>query len=331
MKFLLFCLIISQPIYALELYSIKIPREVVEAMDLSEDLQRRLSGGDIIGNGGGIAEQDFRFAYRKIPSIVDSCLESPFCPIPNKEIELLKNIKKIAVSSAPNKDRLIFLSESDYPGFFKDSNDSKIRIAKTANIKGAPVFVNLDMLYGGKNALLDFPAIVSVLVHEIGHQASIKSHSLLDELGTRLREFLLDDASSIEQEVGGARLRLSYYNLKEANRFAEFMLHYKDDFFSLKSSLIEKISCEEGALPIGFKVSNLHWNRRVDVYRGVFMVPLKAWLHIFCLDLDSSAIWIKETDATVELLFLNSQGESQLESYKVIVSPMKLDPSPPLP
>jgi hypothetical protein len=332
MKFLLFSLIISLPTYALDIYNIKIPREVIEAMDLSDDLQRRLSGGDIIGNGGGIAEQDFRFAYRKIPGIVESCLESPFCPIPNKEVELLKNIKKLAKSNAENKDRLIFLSESDYPGFFRDSNDSQIRIAKTASINGAPIFINLDMLYDGKQTLLNFPAIISVLVHELGHQAKIKSHSLLDELGIRLREFLLEDSSSIEQQVLGHSLKVSYYNLKEANRFSEVMFHFKEDLFSLKNSLRNQVSCEgEESLPIGFKISNLHWLRRIEVSRGLFLVPLKAWLKVYCLDLGSSAIWVAENDVKVELLFMSEQGSPTLKSFKVHVGVTKLeDPSRPL-
>lgn len=331
MKFLLFSFLISLPCFGEGLYSIKIPREVVEAMDLSDDLQRRLSGGDIIGNGGGIAEQDFRFAFRRVSTVIGACLESPFCPISDTEIALLSKIKKISETNSTNKDRLIFLSESEYPGFFRDSNDSQIRIAKTASLLGAPIFVNLDMLYGSGQSILSFPAIISVLVHELGHQAKVKSHSVLDELGTRLREFLLKDTSSIEQMVVTETLKVSYYNLQEANRFSEMMFHYKKELYSLKDELIRETTCdEEGAVAIGFKISNLHWTRRIDLTRGLFQVPLKAWLKIYCLDLSSSAIWVKDTDLKVELLFKSKQGSAFLESYRVLVGTMKQDFLDPL-
>jgi hypothetical protein len=326
MRFLLFSLLVSMPLFGQEIDNIKIPREVIEAMDLSDDLQRRLSGGDIIGNGGGIAEQDFRFAYSKVPHIVDACLESPFCPIPKKEIELLKNIKKLALVNSENKDKLIFLSETAYPGFFRDSNDAQIRIAKTAYIAGAPIFINLDMLYTSGQSILNFPAIVSVLVHELGHQAKIKSHSLLDELGTRIRGFLLEDTGGIEQSILGNLLKVSFYNLNEANRYSEFMFHYRDNLYSIKNTLREQASCEEeNSIPIGFKVSNLHWMRRINISRGFFVVPMKAWLKVYCLDLNSSAIWVKDSDVLVEILFKSEQGEASLEDFKIVVKAMKLE------
>lgn len=286
---------------ASELYTIKIPAEVLKAMDLSVDLAARLSGGDIIGNGGGSAEQEFRYAYRRLSNIISSCSSSLFCPFVGKELERLKKIGKVSRKFIGSKDRLIFLSESEYPGFFEDSLDAKVRIAKTASIEGAPIFINLDLVYKEKKASIGYSTMISILVHEIGHQIGIESHSVLDDMGAKLRDYLNQDkhTSTFTHEKGTAKVQV--YNLKKVDHYAEVFFSYNFEIIPLTSKIRSRISCQrENSTPIGFEISNTHWER-LRAERGVFVLEYKSWLKVHCLDLSNSAIWEEDRDLSMDI------------------------------
>lgn len=322
MKVLLFIsvLIYSSASLSKAPYTIKIPQEVIEAMDLSIELQARLGGGDIIGNGGGLAEQEFRFAFRRIPSAISSCLGSPVCSISSRDLLVLEKIKNIAARSIENKDRLIFLSESKYPGFFRDNGSGSIRIAKTAFIPGAPIFINLDMVYKERVAVVDFPLMISILVHELGHQAKVRSHSRLDELGSRMRDYLLQDSNEITQNVAGSEAKVKIYNLKEANKFSEVFFSYRGQIVSLKERIRKLLSCKsETSIPIGFEVSNIHWLRQTEVNRNTFVLPFKGWMKTYCLDLQTSAIWKVDGDIDARFQFYNEEGKVLYISSNVFI------------
>lgn len=314
----LFCFLCSSIAFAKTNYSIKIPRNVIEAMDLSQELQAMLAGGDIIGNGGGLAEQEFRFAYLRVPSVIEGCLTSPVCTFSEIDKGLLRRIKNIAKNSIKNKDRLIFLSEKKYPGFFRDNETGPVRIAKTAFIPGAPIFINLDMIYQNSLAVVDFPLMVSILIHELGHQADIRSHSRLDEIGSWLREYILQDSSQIIQEVGGSTAIVKVYNLKEANKFSEVFFSYHGMIISLKERIKKQLSCKnEKNIPIGYEISNLHWLRQEVRNRFYFKVPIKGWIKTYCLDIETSAIWKVDGDFEARFQFYNEGGKVAFISSQV--------------
>tara|TARA_Y100000590_G_scaffold446052_1_gene579077 strand:+ start:73265 stop:74215 length:951 start_codon:yes stop_codon:yes gene_type:complete len=288
-------------------YTIKIPQDVIEAMDLSPELAARLSGGDIIGNGGGLVEQEFRFAYRRLPKIIEICEESQFCPFSGLERTRLIKIKEVASKFLNLKDRLIFLSESKYPGFFRDSNDSEIRIAKTAFIPGAPIFVNLDLLYIDNKPSIEFSTMIALLVHELGHQIGVKSHSELDEMGAKLRDYLTQDTRVNSYDVNGLMAQVRIFNLQKVDFNAEVFFSYNGTIIPLTSRIRSELTCKrKKSLAIGFEIANPHWERfRSD--RGVFILGYNAWLRVRCLELNTSAIWTEDRDLLLNFHFYDNE------------------------
>ncbi len=301
MKKLILSILICFNSYAAETFSIQISAEVLRAMDLSPRLAARLAGGDIIGNGGGLVEQEFRYAYRRLSKIISSCSASALCPFAGRELEVLKKIGVVSHKYIAKKDRLIFLSSVDYPGFFEDTEDAQVRVAKTAFIEGAPIFINLDMIYAGNGAAFDFPTMISILVHEIGHQIGIKSHSTLDDMGAKLRDYITQDkhTSTFRHEKGVAVVQV--YNLKKVDHFAEVFFSYNGDITPLTSKIRSRLKCDrENSTLIGFEISNAHWERlRGD--RGIFVLEYKSWIKIHCLDLSTSAIWDEDRDLSMDI------------------------------
>ncbi len=307
MKKLILLYILSTTICFSNEYTIQIPQNVIEAMDLSPELAARLSGGDIIGNGGGLVEQEFRFAYRRLPRIIATCEESQFCPFTGVERESLIRIKDVASKFLNMKDRLIFLSESKYPGFFRDSRDAEVRIAKTAFIPGAPIFVNLDLLYIENKPSIEFSTMISLLVHELGHQIGIKSHSELDDMGAKLRDYLTQDTRLTSFEVHGGLAQVRVFNLQKIDFNAEVFFSYRGTVIPLTSRIRDELSCKrKKSMAIGFELTNSHWDRfRSD--RGVSILGYNAWIKVRCLELSTSAIWTEDKDLHLDFHFYDRQ------------------------
>lgn len=288
-------------------YTIRISPEVVEAMDLSPELAARLSGGDIIGNGGGLVEQEFRFAYRRLPRVIRSCVDSFTCPFAGDELNTLMKIGEIASKYIDKKDRLIFLAESDYPGFFRDSEDSQIRIAKSAFIEGAPIFINLDLVYQKERVAIEYSSMMSILVHELGHQAGERSHSLLDDMGAKLKDYLTRDTHVTTMQVEEHTASVRVFNLEKSHQFAEVYFNYKGSIVPLTSKIRDGLSCErEGSIVVGYEVSNPHWER-LRWERGVGVLGYNAWIKASCLELSTSAIWTEESDLKVQFNFYDGR------------------------
>lgn len=304
---LIFILLLTQIALAGDSYTIRISPEVIEAMDLSPELAARLSGGDIIGNGGGLVEQEFRFSYLRLPRLIDTCLRTFSCPFGDDEMEVLRKISNVAKKYAQEKDRLIFLAESEYPGFFRDSEDSQIRIAKTAFIPGAPIFINLDMVYFENQPRIEYSSMISLLIHEIGHQIGIKSHSLLDDIGARFKEYLTRDTYVSKMEVDGSLAHVRIFNLEKNQQFAEVFFSYKGVISPLTSKIRDLVVCQrKGSVLLGYELSNPHW-LRMNSIRGVRKVKYRAWLKASCMDVATSAIWNEDKDLKIDFTFYDGR------------------------
>lgn len=140
----------------------------------------------------------FRIAFKHLHALAAECYIRPHtCTFSQEEQrdydKIFSNISKVQ-----NGAGLRFVSETDNPGFFLI--DGKVRVAKTSNRLGDPIYLNTDII----DREISVPTAAAILVHEFGHQngfRGIDSHSFLDKLGAKVRQ-------SIENFSIEVRLRM---------------------------------------------------------------------------------------------------------------------------
>src|SRR5690606_26902362 len=114
--------------------------------------------GDIVGNGGGLVEQNFQFAYDKAAEFIDQCIKKSSCGVSEDDLEILNEIKLTIISNWGSKDRLKFIPHT-FSDFFHDEKDYEIRIAKTGFDPSFPILINLSLAYRNESFAYDFGAM----------------------------------------------------------------------------------------------------------------------------------------------------------------------------
>lgn len=150
------------------------------------------SGGDIIGNGGGLAEQNLSYAFIHLKNILPLCMESEICLPNSKHREIVKNIISALPQEYLRSQPLRFLSGNKHPEIFYI--DDSPRTAVTGSNIGDPIFINTDLIYKSIHGDLQPISIsdaIGLLVHELGHHHQIKNHDLLDWIGAQVKAFSL--------------------------------------------------------------------------------------------------------------------------------------------
>ena len=146
------------------------------------------AGGDLVNNGGGIAEKNIVFAYQKMDSFLNLCLKSDSCRVDDEQKLILQQILSGLSAERQNKNQVQFVSEKNNPGFF--ILDGEVKVAKTGHTPGSSIFVNTDLIYT-KNEMgyyipMSVPEAAALLIHELGHHYGEYSHTDLDLLGVRV-------------------------------------------------------------------------------------------------------------------------------------------------
>lgn len=198
--------------------------------------------GGYVGNGGGLVEQNFNFAYSSIPRLVDSSLVTINLQFNEQEKQILQKISAIAAENASNAKRLVFLSGQKHPEIFNTTPEELHRLAVTTHTPGDIIYVNGDLLYSeaGK-PLLSMGEIISILIHEIGHQTGEKHHQFLDVIGSKLRNYYLQN--SLSYEIEKANKMLTFTVLNQKGHYSSGQLIYQSDskVTNLTPSINEKI------------------------------------------------------------------------------------------
>ncbi len=133
--------------------------------------------GDEVGNGAGYYENRVSFVFQNLGNYLNSNNSN----LSNEEKDIIAEINKdldIILESS----NLIFLPQND--SFFIDN---EFRLAYTFDRIGADIYFNLDILYNIPQQELS-TTIISILVHELGHQIGIQDHFKLDMLGNKIAQ-----------------------------------------------------------------------------------------------------------------------------------------------
>ena len=302
-------------------YKITIPDEVIQQLNISEQLKVMLSSGDIVGNGGGVGEQNFRYVYHKLPTYIRRCTSSNLCPIGKQYQTLLLKMIPLINTNLKNKDSLIFLSEKRYPGFFLDENDPEERVAKTAYLRGSPIFINLDLVYKDiMKSSMSLHEMAGILVHELGHQLGELSHSMLDELSAQFRSVLTDSLIQDSTNLLGTQVKIDIYNSLDDSQRSLIELTINDELMNVQKEIDSKLVCKKGAV-FGYRITNTHWERPYYGQNDLFITHYKGWIDYLCMD-DRGVLWSYNKDINFMINFevINLESLSFLKYKELSVA-----------
>lgn len=147
-------------------------------------------GYDFSGNGGGIPENNIRYAYHHLHKFLDDYLETckiRMCNTSGSELRDIVKIKEVAFHFSFNADGLHLCSQDDCPVTFITKPNENHRAFV---VKGGRIYANIPQFYADDGKVGTFlPEIVSLLTHEFGHLAGFSDHEYLDYLGGKIRSF----------------------------------------------------------------------------------------------------------------------------------------------
>nr|WP_295900084.1 hypothetical protein [uncultured Bdellovibrio sp.] len=212
---------------------------------------RILRGGDLVNNGGGIAEKNVFYAYEKLDKYIQICLKSDSCKLNERQRGLLQEIYDHMSLEKANK-QLIFASEKNAPGSF--IIDGLVRVAKTGSTVGSPIYINSDLLYTKSEAEgydpVSIPEAVAILVHEMGHHYGNYTHEELDLLGVRVSLLLQQKFISTPLIPWNSEISATVFNPNLTTSFPEVLLNVGDDVIDISEEYKEAVACVGITVPI---------------------------------------------------------------------------------
>ena len=279
-------------------------------------------GGSDAGNGGGIAEKRLTFAYLNLERYLEFCLRGSMCRLSLDEINLLALIRTTLEDERRNPKQLQFVSGRETSDRFEI--DGKVRIARTGDAVGSPILINTDLLYwtttAGRQAL-DMATAVSVLVHELGHHHSEKSHEKLDILGSKVQAIVKKQVLESVIWDGNISLQVVQFNLvrNDADKIKlhdidQVLIESRDQFANLTHLVLEAVRCPNPAQSIkGLRIYNLHEERGMtyDAVTKIFTKPLRAWYVLSCEEGTQS----DHGDLAITLALRRREGTNEPEFY----------------
>lgn len=308
MKFIasLFCLSMLTPAMAETTYPLLdeiIQNYQVERLrQVSAEILARASGADIIGNGTGVVEQNFHYAYRNLDRTFSQCLSTPLCVRDQRERHLLGKMRDLILKFRWEKNRIIFLKSDDFEHFFAGDLDPTERVAKTGPSSEFPIFINLTMVQE-LNIASDLSLIIGILAHEVGHQVGMASHSYLDDLSSRLRLIHFENTQSIALKERSTSFRFDILKARQTFKYDETILFMGNQLIKVPH-LGGQFICPNKMRPNAATLTNPHWGRPYE-RGGLLVMSVRAWAEFTCGDkiLDKNIVFLlnfKQTEAELQ-------------------------------
>ena len=282
------------------------------------------AGGDLVNNGGGIAEKNIMFAYQKMDSYIKLCLSSDFCKIDKKQRTILELISTGIQQERLSADQIQFASEKSKPGFFVI--DGEIKVAKTGSQIGSPIYINVDLLYTKNEMGYYIPASISesiaILVHELGHHYGAYSHTELDLVAVRVALMLQHKTYNTPMLPWSEQISATVINPSIESSFPDILIYVEDQVFDISNQFQDIIFCPKLFIPIpylpdipissnkpvGTLVHNVHWNKLTS--RGTkAQLSISANLSHQCKDSSNNSIRVQ--DFLIEIDFSLTMGANE--------------------
>lgn len=245
-------------------------------------------GGDIVGNGGGIAEANFIHAFTNLSKIIQTCIQTQSCnSLTHENLELLGSIEELSRNNYKKIEKLNFVKAKKHPGLFETNDSDEIRLAVTGLKEDSPIYINLDLLYetvNGKSVpVLNIGEIVSILVHETGHNVGFHNHSILDFLGSIVRDFISQKHNTFEYQIENMTFELNLINYPDYLTLDQFWVSWGDESRDITEIIHRNYFCDDGSKPYGISFENVHRDRTED-YGEKLSLPVKSWVKVTCFD-----------------------------------------------
>jgi hypothetical protein len=257
------------------------------------------NGGSIVGNGAGLVESNFRYGYFLIGETISSCTDNKMCQLSPAEIVMLNQIASVIELNKFDENKIVFISEKANPGFFNTGENEKHRIAKTGLSPEVPIYINIDLLYNATGEVaIDFPAVIGILTHELGHQAGFTDESALDFLGSKIRFFLLSRMNDYKLNINdNANKELnilvinSEYPIKRAHIYFSWN---QENAIEISKLIRDQIKCKNpNDQQIGYELINGYFSKEIVNDEVIF----NAWIKNYCVDQNNSnAVKIESSD-----------------------------------
>lgn len=267
-----------------------------ELMDFREII-RDARDGDVVGNGGGHLEGQVQFYLSSLSSFIKTALNQNMINFSNQEKAILDVILKNIAQKQPE----IVYVDGNPKNFFNDQHDGEIRIAKTGFSLEYPIFINRTLAYKILKAEEKFNS-VALLVHELGHQAGIKSHSLLDTLGSKVSIVTEFTRSNIRYDVYAGEVSIDFFNHGVYNSRSSILVNYFNQTLNINSWDHRAIQARCGGdLAAGFQIENPHWLSRIEADRKYRVISFGGWMNIVCVSQLGSGTRVVSADFEVKL------------------------------
>lgn len=267
-------------------------------------------GGVIVGNGAGVVEGNFQHAFQSLETVLPACLQNEYCQLTDSEKDTLATIYVLATVNNDNRDRFIFLSEKQNPGFFTTGETEGNRIAKTFPRVGSPIYVNTDLLYNDGQPALNFAAISSLIIHELGHQAGVEDHQYLDVIGAKVAAFMVMKTNHYAYTPENEKpIVFSITNHGPGLKRPLLMFNFKNQkSVNLTQILWQSSSCKsEQEVRTSIELTNGHF-----LFDEVNHLKFKAWISVKCTDHKT-----KSSKVVKRFLTIGLDDEYDIEDFAV--------------
>lgn len=243
------------------------------------------SSGDVIRNGGGVAENYLVYALHNLGQSIDLCLAQPTCVQESSGRNILLKIRD-SLPEEINSNILKFTSNAEKPGFF--IVDGFVRLAVTGDRVGNPIYYNLDLLYSKDEVRMNYGQAVQSLIHELGHHQDEIDHVKLELLGTAVRNSVEGRISTADYlpHLNQASFLALGVEKKSFEHSGSLALIFKDQIVDVTSQFKEVYEkCDRTGLGENLKSRsiqfyNLHW------LNGVPHIPmdklLSGYVVLYC-------------------------------------------------
>lgn len=229
----------------------KLRRSLILSLITLATLVAHGRGGDLVNNGGGIAEKNMLYAYERLDKYIQVCLRSESCKLNDQQKVVLQQILK-GLPEEKAQPQLFFGSEAKSPGLF--IIDGLVRVAKTGSTVGSPIYINSDLLYSKNEAgvydPVSIPEAVAILIHEMGHHYGEYSHEELDLIGVRASLTLQNKFISTPMIPWTTEISASVFNADLVSSFPEVLLTVGNEVIDISAQYREAVSCVGLTVPI---------------------------------------------------------------------------------
>ncbi len=250
-----------------------------------------LSGGDIIGNGGGLVESHFQFALQNLHKYIQEYLITNRSMMDINDYVALASIANVVSVYYQSPYALIFMDEDT-----EIFNNTEIphRIAVTGSTPGTPILINRTQLYSeiDGSAALSEEDTIALLIHEFGHQIGIENHSYLDRLGNYIKSFIVERTNRITTIVNEEKVIFSIKNPITQSLLFDAKVIVSDKVSDVKELITKELKCPIGMKAYDVELYNLHWLRSSKESQ----LTVGLWADLVCQEIEGESLYVYGLD-----------------------------------